>query len=153
MAKELYKFDMSGLDNVWLVNGFTWHDTPYGRAVQIDNGDALDKTIMGILVSKPANITGKEIRYLRLNFGLSQPDLAKLLSKDTQTIARWEKSGRTAKTTEMLARVVFANLLDGNQPINSVVQTLNAIDHAKHARIVVVEKQGKWTATHEPLPV
>ena len=102
------------------------------------------------VLHKPANITGKEIRYLRSNFGLSQPDLAKLLSKDTQTIARWEKSGRTAKTTEMLARVVFANLLDGNQTINSVVQTLNAIDHAKHARrIVAVEKHGKWTATHE----
>ena len=152
MKTELYKYDMSGLDNVYLVNGYTWHETPYGKAIQIHSDDSLDKAIMSILVSKPANITGKEIRYLRSNFGLSQPDLAKLLSKDTQTIARWEKSGKTAKTTEMLARVVFANLLDGNQSINRVVQTLNAIDHAKHARIVAVEKHGKWTATHEPLP-
>ena len=45
MAKELYKFDMSGLDNVWLVNGFTWHDTPYGKAIQIEDGEALTRAI------------------------------------------------------------------------------------------------------------
>ena len=149
MANELYKFDMSGLDNVWLVNGFTWHDTPYGKAIQIEDGEALTRAIAHAVLHKPANITGKEIRFLRTHFEMSQPDLAKLLSKDTQTIARWEKSGKTAKTTEMLARVVFANLLDGNQTISSVVQTLNAIDHAKNARIVAVEKHGEWTAKHE----
>lgn len=153
MAKELYKFDMSGLDNVWLVNGFTWHDTPYGKAVQIEDGEALTHAIAHAVLRKPAKITGKEIRFLRTHFGMSQPDLAQMLGKDVQTVARWEKSGKTAKTTEMLARMLFAGLLDGDATINSMVATLNAIDHAQNARIIAKATRGEWKAKHEAVLV
>lgn len=153
MNKELYKFDMSGLDNVYLANGFTWHDTPYGKAVHINNASGLTRTIAQTLLSQTTKIAGKEVRFLRTHFGLSQPDLGKMLGKDAQTIARWEKSGRTAKATEMLARLIFAGLLDGNQTIQSMVHTLNAIDQAKHARIIVKESKGAWHAMQEAADV
>ena len=149
MKNEFYKYDMSGLDNVYLANGYTWHETPYGKAIQIHGAQTLDHAIMQTLVKQKPSITGKEVKYLRKNFGLSQPDFAKMIGKDTQTVARWEKSGKTSKTTEMLARLLFAGLLDGNQTIQGMTQTLNAIDHAKHARIIATETAGAWVATHE----
>lgn len=151
MKTELYKYDMNGLDNVYLMNGYTWQDTPHGRAIKIDQWEQLDRAIAKALITNPSKITGKEIRFLRQLFLLSQADFATMIGKDVRTVARWEKSGKTAKTTEMLARLRFAGLLDGNQTINSMVQTLNAIDHAKSARIVIVvtEKRGAWTAKLE----
>ncbi|MGL4767285.1 MAG: helix-turn-helix transcriptional regulator [Formosimonas sp.] len=148
MKNDLFKYDMSGLDNVWLSNGFEWRETAYGKAVQIHHGDALDKTIAKTLVFESPNLSGKEIRFLRQLAGLSQESLARMLEKDTQTIARWEKSGRTTKSVELLARLIFAGLFDGNQEISAVVNALNAIDHAKHARIIVQEEKGVWRAVH-----
>ncbi len=38
-TKDCYQYTDSGLKNVWLVNGFTKKQTPYGEAVGIDNLD------------------------------------------------------------------------------------------------------------------
>lgn len=152
MKTQRYKYDMSGLDNVWLVNGFTIEETPYGNTVHIDDLRGLDLAIAKELIFKTPNLSGKAIRFLRQLSGLSQPDLAHMLEKDTQTVARWEKSGRTTKSIELLARMIFAGLFDGNLQIQNVVATLNAIDHAKHAQnIIVKESKGMWQATHEAL--
>ena len=152
MKTQRYKYDMSGLDNVWLVNGFTTQETPYGNTVHIDDLRGLDLAIAKELIFKTPNLSGKAVRFLRQLSGLSQPDLANMLGKDPQTVARWEKSGRTTKSIELLARMIFAGLFDGNLQIQSVVATLNAIDHAKHAQnIIVKETKGEWQAKHEPV--
>ena len=98
MKTQRYKYDMSGLDNVWLVNGFTTQETPYGNTVHIDDLRGLDLAIAKELIFKTPNLSGKAVRFLRQLSGLSQPDLANMLGKDTQTVARWEKSGRTTKS-------------------------------------------------------
>lgn len=37
-------------------------------------------------------MNGKEIRFLRTEMGMTQSELGKLLHRDKQTVARWEKS-------------------------------------------------------------
>ena len=41
----MYQYKQSGLDNVWLVNGFEVISTPYGNAVKFENANELDGTI------------------------------------------------------------------------------------------------------------
>ena len=37
----MYQYKQSGLDNVWLVNGFEVISTPYGNAVKFENANEL----------------------------------------------------------------------------------------------------------------
>ncbi len=91
MAARKYRYIECGLDNVYLLNGFTIRSTPYGRAVAIDNIDGLHRTIARFLVREKKELTGKEIRFLRHELKYSQNRLAALLGVTEQTVARWEK--------------------------------------------------------------
>lgn len=145
MKKELYKYDMSGLDNVWLANGFTIHETPYGKGVSIEDAKGLDVAIANALVFKSKIISGKEIRFLRVLFGMSQANLAKRIGVEVQAIHRWEKCGRTKKPNETLARYCFAALLNGDAKITSIVEAQNSIERAQHySSIVLSEIKGVW---------
>ena len=48
-----YHYKESGLDNVYLENGFTIHKTPYGEGVSIQDTAGLHKAIGVWLVEAP----------------------------------------------------------------------------------------------------
>ena len=87
----MYQYKQSGLDNVWLVNGFEVISTPYGNAVKFENANELDGAIAKALLHKNEVMNGKEFRFLRQQIGMSQNDVAQFMQLDVQTIARWEK--------------------------------------------------------------
>lgn len=41
----MYHYTESGLLNVWLVNGYQEHETPYGRGLSIEEADELHRAI------------------------------------------------------------------------------------------------------------
>ena len=52
---ERYHYTECGLDYVYLVNGYTWHQTPYGRGVSIEDADGLhDAIALGVIISPHA---------------------------------------------------------------------------------------------------
>ena len=57
-----YHYTESGLDNVYLVNGFTYVDRPDGREVVIEDIDGLHRAIGEFLITNRKNLSGKEIR-------------------------------------------------------------------------------------------
>ncbi|MGZ8219573.1 helix-turn-helix domain-containing protein, partial [Methylomagnum sp.] len=87
-----YHYQECGLDNVWLENGYEFHETPYGKGVSFLNAGALDATIAKALTEKPAPLTGKELRFLRIMLNLSQKTVGELMGKEAQTVALWEKA-------------------------------------------------------------
>ena len=74
----MYHYTECGLDNVWLANGFIKKKTAYGEAVAITDADALHKLLAEDLIGKPARLTGKEFRFLRVALKLSQAAVAKM---------------------------------------------------------------------------
>ena len=84
-------YEMCGLDNIFLLNGFNYHETAYGEYFSINDADKLHKTIGMFLVQEKKSLIGKEIRFLRENMKLTQAKLAKRMSVDGQTLDRWEK--------------------------------------------------------------
>jgi len=93
MANGEYHYTESGLDSVYLVNGYEIVETPEGRSVVIQNIDGLHQAGR-IFATEKKRLNGKEVRFLRTEMLLSQSSLARLLQLDEQTVARWEK-GRT----------------------------------------------------------
>lgn len=74
----MYHYTESGLDNVWLENGFHERNTPYGKAVSIQDVDGLHAILALRITHKQSRITGKELRFLQCQLALSQGSLAKL---------------------------------------------------------------------------
>ncbi|MEM7621116.1 MAG: helix-turn-helix domain-containing protein [Pseudomonadota bacterium] len=91
IADELYHYRACGLDNVYLVNGFSIEDTGYGEGVCIDSVEELHQAIGDSLIQQPQPLSPREFRFLRKHMGYSQEKLAKSLCVSAQTIARYEK--------------------------------------------------------------
>lgn len=108
MTGEMYHYTESGLDNVFLVDGYDFVETPQGRVVRIKDIDGLNEAIGRLLICDKKNLTGKEIRFLRQEMLMSQAVLAKLLDVGDQTVLRWEKGkAEIPKPAEALIRFLY----------------------------------------------
>jgi putative transcriptional regulator len=147
----MYRWDDMGLKNVWLVNGYTLHETPYGQGVSFEDVEGLTRAVSLALARKSGKLTGAEFRYLRqAGLGMSQPSLGKVLGADAQSIARWEKSGKVPKWANRMIRLVFEAHADGDAAIRRVVERINDIDRLVNRRIVLEQTARRgWRARTE----
>ncbi len=90
-AGEPLHYRQCGLDNVYLLNGYTLHETAHGAGVSVEDVDGLHRAIARNIARHNGLLGAKEIKFLRKMLGVTQADLARKLRCDTQTVARWEK--------------------------------------------------------------
>jgi len=129
MTKELHHYRECGLNNVFLLNGFTVKETRHGRAVSIQDVDGLHRAIGTHLATEKRALTGAELRFLRIELGWSQKLLGMLLGKSAQTIARWEKGqSRVDGTAERVVRVLYTEQTGENGKLKDVLQELAALE-------------------------
>lgn len=141
----MYHYTDGGLKNVWLVNGYTVHETPYGEAVAIHDIDGLTKAICLALTEKVGVLTGSEFRYIRQGgMLLSQPALGKMMGIDGQSVARWEKTGRVPKWADKLLRLLYAAHAVGHEPICRAIERIRTVERLVKQRIVVQESARGW---------
>ncbi|MCY3879010.1 MAG: hypothetical protein OXF74_07510 [Rhodobacteraceae bacterium] len=108
MSNELYHYVESGLDDVWLKNGYERHDSRRGQSMSIKDIDALHQAIGEHLSRNKRDLTGAEIRFLRQEMLMSQAILAGLLDVKELTVHRWETGKNSApKTAEALIRFLY----------------------------------------------
>lgn len=121
-----YHYTICGLEYVHLVNGYTVHETEYGRGVSIEHSDDLDLAIsLGVLRSH-ARLRGQEVRFLRSLLDMSQTHLATLLGNKRITVQRWESKPRTKipRTEDRLLRIVAAERLHGESVAMDILDAL-----------------------------
>ena len=92
----MFEYAGSGLDGIFLKNGYSLVDTPFGPGVTIENMEDLHRAIAADIIRQKTPMTGHQFRFLRKEQDLVQAELAGMLRIDTQTIARWEKLGSSA---------------------------------------------------------
>lgn len=143
----MYHYTDGGLENVWLLNGYTRRQTPYGEAVSIHDIDGLTRAICLTLTRKPGPLTGKEFRYIRQGgMALSQASLGKMLGADGQSVARWEKTGRVPKWADKLVRLIYVAHADGNEPIRMAIERARIVERLISQKILLKEDSGRgWT--------
>jgi DNA-binding transcriptional regulator YiaG len=105
MMNKPYQYRECGLDYIYLCNGYTQHDTPYGKGVSIASADRLHQAIARHIVSSARPICGQEVRFIRSILDASQEGLAEILGVTRVTIARWEKNPNKP-IKDMAARAV-----------------------------------------------
>ncbi len=142
----MYHYTECGLNNVWLVNGFKDHETPYGKGVAIEDADGLHRVIALDLVNHKPRLSGGEFRFLRKELDLSQAALARVLGNDEQSVARWEKSGRVPKMGERFLRALYREHAEGNARIREIVDRLNEMDQKTSKKMILEETEQGWQA-------
>lgn len=143
----MYHYTESGLDNVWLENGFHERNTPYGKAVSIEDVDGLHAILALRISHKQGRITGKEFRFLRCQLELSQASLAKLMGLTEQAVSLWERTGKVPKHADSFVRLLVLAKLDGKQPVAKVLERITVVDRLVNEKIVARETtRKKWTA-------
>jgi transcriptional regulator with XRE-family HTH domain len=110
---QAYHYTESGLDNVMVYGVEPCVDDDGDKVVTIRNVRGLHRAIAQAIVTHEAGISGKELRFLRTEMGMTQAELAKVVHHDAQSIARWEKSEcPIAPTAEALIRLLAIERLD-----------------------------------------
>lgn len=149
----LFQYKGCGLDYVWLENGYTRIETPYGTGTKIEDSEGLDRAIALMIVERASPITGSELRFLRQLIGMSQLDIGVtwLAKKDAQPVARWEKSGNIPETEERLLRVNFTAYFNGDAGINESVRRINFMSRVKNDKTVFVrDEHDDWKVESAP---
>ena len=145
----MYHYTECGLDNVWLANGYAKKKTAYGVAVSVSKADELHKVLAAELINKPARLTGKEFRYLRVMLKLSQGAVAKVQGVSEQNVSLWERHGKVPKANDNLMRIIYMAHESKNHSLRQVCERITTVERLVHQRIVA-ETTGKgWSSTVE----
>ncbi|MDE1158465.1 MAG: helix-turn-helix domain-containing protein [Neorhizobium sp.] len=107
-AARPYHYKECGLDNIYLMNGYTIEEVDGDEYVSVDSVDELWKAIGLNLVTNKKLLSAQEVRFLRGLMDMTQAEVASLLRVEDQTVARWEK-GKTnlSGAADVAFRVLF----------------------------------------------
>ena len=104
---DAYHYTECGLDNVMVYGMMPCTDDDGDEVITIANVGGLHRAIARAIVEHAAGISGKELRFLRTEMGMTQAELAKVVHHDAQSVARWEKSEcPITPTAEALIRLL-----------------------------------------------
>jgi putative transcriptional regulator len=93
----------------------------------------LDAAIAEYLTKKTAPLTGREFRFLRLQFDMSQKRIGELMGKEAQTVALWEKSDQVNQDVDFMIRHIYRQtVINARQTYVELVDHLNELDRAEH---------------------
>lgn len=109
----VYHYTECGLDNVMIeglnvVNDHAGEDTVVIPAIGL-----LHQVIAEGIVSLPTKMSGRELRFLRTEMGMTQAQLAEVLKVTLLTISRWEREENPIQdAAEMLVRLMAIERLE-----------------------------------------
>jgi DNA-binding transcriptional regulator YiaG len=145
MKNGIYRYTESGLDTVFLVNGYEFKSAPGGKTVTFHDIDGLHRTIGIALVGKRARLTGKEFRFLRSELLLSQASLAKIIGVRELTVGRWEK-GRSEipLSADAIVRQLFAESIGKNGSIKELLERIGGMENDIDWTLTLEQSKRKW---------
>jgi DNA-binding transcriptional regulator YiaG len=150
--REPLHYTACGLDDVYLVNGFTREQIDGEDAVTIEDMDGLWKAIGLALVRERKALAPKEVRFLRHHMDLTQAELGAKLRVTDQTVARWEKGETPLPGPEdLLLRVRFLGSEcaqpEGRKVLEHVAKALDEVserDEPEHPAPITFRHTKKW---------
>ena len=133
----MYHYTACGLDNVWLTNGYVEKNTPYGMAVAVVKADELHELLASDIVKKKALLTGKELRFLRVQMGLSQDGFARIHGVTEQAISLWERQrNKVPVANDRLTRMYYLAHVAKDTPLGQAIERLKTVESLVNQKIV-----------------
>jgi DNA-binding XRE family transcriptional regulator len=137
---EEYWYKECGLDNV-LIEGLQIEiDDDGDEIITIPEINKLHQVIAEGIVCHPGGMSGKELRFLRTEMGLTQAELAKLVHRDRQAVMRWEKGRPIGSAEEALVRLMAIQLLKLDVAGNAAEVSERCVPTADVQQITVLKE-------------
>jgi len=142
----MHRYVESGLDNVYLENGYHVHRTPYGEGISIQDTEGLNRAIGRWLVSQAKPLTGAELRFLRLEMEATQKDLASILGTTEQTLRLWEKNRKKAMPgpADRLLRALYLEYTGKDESVRKMLEKLAKFDQKHRSKVRFRETSRGW---------
>jgi putative zinc finger/helix-turn-helix YgiT family protein len=142
-TKGSYVYKESGLNNIFLT-GITIYKCSCGKTMpEIKNIDRLHRIIANAIIKKKTLLSGKEVRFLRKQMGLSAKELAGVLDVTPVTVSRWEnESEPLGVANDKLIRMFYIQMLQEQchtviKHSMSYIKSIKSKDRQKPARIFI----------------
>ena len=129
----MYHYTDSGLDYIHLKNGYDEVKTPYGEGVSIHDLEGLHAVIGRCIADRPV-MSGDEFRFLRIELGLSQVEVANLFGASESALRNWEK-GRTNNVPELAAnlmRGLYLESIDEDSKLSEILKRISQLNREIH---------------------
>jgi putative transcriptional regulator len=150
LMTEGYHYTGCGLDYVYLLNGYTVHETAHGRGLSITDAKQLHERIALDIIGGPHPLRGQEVRFLRGMLHLSQEGLARILRQKRGSVARWESKSdkKVPGSADTALRMFYALKVGGHevaQKLVALIQELDELEHKLHTlRNMQLKKDPQW---------
>jgi len=151
----MHRYVESGLDNIYLENGYRIHRTPYGEGVSIQDTEGLNKAIGRWLVSLSKPLTGAELRFLRLEMEATQKDLAGILGATEQTLRLWEKNRKKPMPgpADRLLRALYLEFAGKDESVRKMLERLAKFNETdRQIKVRFRETRTGWKQRNAPPP-
>jgi DNA-binding transcriptional regulator YiaG len=134
-------YTWGGLDDVYLLSGFT--RTVEGGEVEysIQNLEGLHRAIAKHLAEHKKTLTGKQFRFIRKQLDVSQDTLGRIFRVTDQTVARWEKDEcEIPGPADLLIRLIYLKGVDAT----ALAARLSEVDSIPDERQVFKATGDGW---------
>ena len=120
-----YHYTECGLSYIYLADGYEIETIDGETFVGVEDIHGLHRVIAKSVTEKRSSLEGQEVRFLRVEMGMSQKNLAEILGVDPQTVARWEK-GQVAipRTSDAVVRTMYLESVNANSKISFFLSLL-----------------------------
>ncbi len=139
---KLHHYTACGLDNVWLESGYRIHQTPYGKAIAVEDVDGLHRLLATTIAQAEGRLSGREFRFLRVQLGLTQAGLGKLLDVSENAVSLWERKDSVPAVYDHWLRMLVTAQFNGNITVRKAVERIHTVDRLVHQRLVVRGSDG-----------
>ncbi|HEV2954812.1 MAG TPA: hypothetical protein VGX95_01725 [Xanthobacteraceae bacterium] len=148
----MHRYVESGLNNVYLENGYRVHRTSYGEGISIQDTEGLNRAIGRWLVSQAKAMTGAELRFLRLEMEATQKDLAGILGTTEQTLRLWEKHRNKAMPgpADRLLRALYLEYTGKDESVRKMLERLATLSQTGHQTKVRFRETSRGWKQLEP---
>lgn len=131
----MYHYTLSGLDNIYLSNGYTFKETPYGETVAIQDIKGLHKAIGLSIIESPNTLTAQEIKFLRKEMKCSQKAFADHLGMTEVAVRKWESGDNQINgSSDRLLRAIYKEFVDNCVSVQALVDRLAQLDKQSSPR-------------------
>lgn len=141
----MIKYQHFALDNLFLANGYRELHTAYGIEHEYEREEELEQCIQRLVLRKPEPLRGWDLRFLRRGLELSQAEFGKMVDRDAQTVARWEKSAeQVPKFADLMVRARFAERFEPQIKLSELLGFVDGTSQALPTFIQLSITQNRW---------
>lgn len=144
----MYHYTESGLENIYLKNGFVCTEEDGEEFVSFTNFDGIHQAIAIAICSQKKWMSAAQLKFLRKEFNLSQTGLGQLIYCDRQSIARWEKGEiEIPHLADVMLRALYLESIDKESHVSLTIESLADAEIADmQNKVCLEENQGEWKA-------